>query len=432
MRAPLAYGIDFGTTNSLVSVAYEDRVDLLLSEAEQELMPSVVYLHRDGIEQAGEAAIRTYGAAASYETRCGSCDLAWWDGKKFQSDCKSVRPGGSCHNGRLVTEVKRFLSDEDLDHTHSWGRDFMFSHLASVVLAQLKRRADSITGFDVKRAVVGHPVAFAGTEGVGFRRRQQLALQRLESAAFEAGLTEIQLLEEPAAAVSVEEGDGIIVVTDFGGGTFDVMVIEMRFDRGVVRAMEGAAIGGEDFDEQLFRAKLWPVFGLDRRGVSIDLREQVSRRGTAIRVLSDRRIAGEIARLGGSSASLKDVLYGGHMYGLFRAIENAKIALSNSDRTTIAFDRPGIRIAELVSRAEFEALISNDIDIISAQIERALAAAEIGRHEVDLVIRTGGSSEIPLFVERLEQMFGQDRVRARPAYSSVALGLALHARKVWL
>lgn len=430
MTAPIAYGIDFGTTNSLVTAAYPDRVDLLAAEGTRELLPSVVYLHRDGIELAGEHAIKTYSAAASLTTHCGRCELADWTGKGFDSDCRFAKEGGRCHNARLIVELKSFLSDEDLESTHSWGRDFSLPGLTSVVIRSLKRRADQITGTDLRKAVIGHPVAFAGTEGPHYRRRQQLAVERLKRAAFEAGFEELELLEEPSAAVSDEDSDGIVVALDFGGGTFDVVVIEMQPERGIVRSMQGVAVGGEDFDEALFRKKLWPALGLDGREVSHRLRMDVSRRGTALRVLSNGDRMWDLSRLPGARI-LKAIFRGGHVYALFEALEQAKISLSTKQSTSIRFDRPGVDIDVQVTRTEFERTIANDLDLVCKQIDRALDRAGVRARDVDLVVRTGGSSSIPAFIDRIEDRFGADRVVQREPYSSIAMGLGFHARKIW-
>lgn len=431
MSEPLAYGIDFGTTNSLVTAAYRDRVDLLAVEDSSELLPSIVYLHRDEVELAGEEAERTYGAAAGSRHACGDCDLAYWDGREFQSDCIYARAGHGCPDARLISEIKAELSDERRDHTHSWGRNFTWADVTAIIMRELKRRADAVTGHDVKRAVVGHPVAFAGSEGQGFKRRQRLALDRLLEAAHIAGFEEVELLEEPAAAVSMEASNGLVAALDFGGGTFDVAIIDMQPDRGDVLAMQGVAVGGEDFDEELFRAKVTEVLGLDGGGLPSWVIEQVSRRSGAIRALSNRQLMALLASARGGMRLLLAILEGGHAYRLFRAIEGAKIALSKSTEARIRFDRPGIHIDVPVSRLEFEQLITPHIDLVAGQIDKALAQAGVQASDIELVVRTGGSSSIPLFVTRLEQRFRPERIVQRPPYNTIALGLALHARKVW-
>lgn len=431
MSDAIAYGIDFGTTNSLVSIAYPDRIDLAAAEGGSPMMPSIVYLHREGIREAGELAVQTYGAAASFETRCDRCALAHWTGKEYATDCRDAAVGGGCFNARLISEIKGFLAQEVPGSTHSWGRDYSYAEVASTVIRHLKKRADSITGQDVKRAVIGHPVSFHGAEGPRFKMQQRLALDRLRDAAHMAGFNDIQLLEEPAAAVSIEEVDGRVVALDFGGGTFDVVVIDMQPDRAVVRAMQGAAIGGEDFDEAIFTAKLAPIFELDDPAVRGFLSPAVRRRSDAVRALNNRKAMRQLTAATGGHRLLKDILRGGHAYALFQAIEQAKISLSETDQAVIAFDRPGIRLHETLSRQEFESIIASDLDRIGDVIDRALDQAGVRADDVDWVLRTGGSSSIPAFIDRLEGRFARERVVRRDPHETIAVGLGVHARKVW-
>lgn len=428
MTAPLAYGIDFGTTNSLVSVAYPDRIDLLAAENDHALLPSIVYLHREGDRFVGESAVKTYGTTASARTSCGQCSIVAWNGKEYVGPCRTAKRGGGCYNARLIAEIKRFLTI-DRDHTHSWGIDFTYAGITTLILRELKRQADRHTGSDVRRAVVGHPIAFAGAEGEGFVNSQRRAVGRLKSAATEAGFDEVELLEEPAAALSLENTEGFILALDFGGGTFDTALIESRPDRGIVRAMHGAAVGGEDFDEHIFRSKIWPLLNMDNSR-SAALRKQLKRRSEAVRALANDEVRAALAD--GGHRFIRNLLYGGHIYNLFRTVEDAKIALSDHSEATISFHRPDVDIEAHITRKEFEALIQRDIDTVFAQIEATLRQASVGPSDVTQVVRTGGSSSIPLFVRRLDDMFGKTPIVTGQPFSRIVMGLASHARRLWL
>jgi hypothetical chaperone protein len=97
----------------------------------------------------------------------------------------------------------------------------------------------------IDRVVLGHPVAFVRTEGPQFEELQALAIARLGQAAEKAGFAEIEFLPEPAAAVQDElTPEGVVVALDFGGGTFDVAVVEFSAERADVLALQGAAVGG--------------------------------------------------------------------------------------------------------------------------------------------------------------------------------------------
>jgi hypothetical chaperone protein len=106
---PIAYGIDFGTSNSAVSVAYSDRVEVLPIGPSRSSMtlPSFVYLHRGGRRDAGDEAVRTFLKSGHAKTDCWNCSLApyGWD-----TDCRQYRKGGGCSDARLLSGVKHELA----------------------------------------------------------------------------------------------------------------------------------------------------------------------------------------------------------------------------------------------------------------------------------------------------------------------------------
>lgn len=129
--------------------------------------------------------------------------------------------------------------------------------------------------------------------------------------------------------------------------------------------------------------------------------------------------------------TVEEIVFGGHAYNFYRAVEDAKIALSSSEETSIRFRRPGISIDEPVTRSELEALLSANLDVIDNEIDRAMAAAGVTAGEVDLVVRTGGSSRLTAFVDRLRQRFGDDKLVERDVYLTVAQGLGMRALQQW-
>lgn len=414
MSAPLAYGIDFGTSNSSIAVAYGDGAEVLaVDQTDATVLPSIVYVDATRNRMAGTDAVQQYLVA-------------------------------NPEQARLMSSLKTFLTDTTFDATESWGQRFTLAELVSIILRQLKVAADRQVGADVTRVVVGHPVLFVGAEGPKFAELQQLALDRLEEAAHLAGFTEVAFLDEPTAALLGEEFErGVMMAVDFGGGTFDVSVIELAPGHGEVLAIKGAAIGGELFDALLFDAKLAGPLGLDRSyllderslPVPAALRELRTLAGALQMRSADRvlRALEHVRRCPGGDAinTVEEIIFGGHAYNFYRAVEQAKIDLSSSQATSIGFRRPGIAVDEPVTRPELEALLKANLDVIDNEIDRALAAAGVSASQVDLVVRTGGSSRLPVFVERLTDRFGQDKVVARDAYVTVAQGLAMRALQQW-
>src|SRR5437870_12411655 len=196
---PLGYGIDFGTSNSAVSIAYADRVEVLSLGASRasRTLPSFIYLHRSGRHAAGDQAVRTFLKSGHEKTDCWNCSLApyGWD-----TDCRQYRKGGGCNDARLLSGVKHELAKLGFAGTNSWATDFTVGTLVAVVIKRLKAEADALVSAGVRRVVVGHPVVFAGADPNDRAASDAEAFSRLERAAIEAGFDEVSFLPEPTAA----------------------------------------------------------------------------------------------------------------------------------------------------------------------------------------------------------------------------------------
>jgi hypothetical chaperone protein len=412
MTQPVAYGIDFGTSNSAISVAYPDEAVLVpLGPDDADVLPSVVYLDRTRQRLAGHQAVQQYLVA------------------------------GSLRGTRLMSSIKSFLADPTWLGTNApWGTDITPEELVAIVIGDLKRQADRYCGYDVKRAVLGHPVMFAGAMGDDWHTMQKLAIARLDRAARLAGFDEITFADEASASVAAEYGqEGILVGLDFGGGTFDVTVVRMTPNGRELLATHGAAIGGERFDSLLFDGLLAAPLGLtaeyDFNGKSLQVPRQIRQMGTLHGVLSmvgddrTRKILDNFRAAGGGDRlrTVDEILYGGHGYNFFRTVEGAKIDLSSHSKADVRFVRPGIDVDHRITQAEFSKLISPDLDRIDGTIDKTLADAGVGPSDVHAVVRTGGSSQIPAFVDRVNRRFGPAKVEERDALATVALGLGLIA-----
>jgi hypothetical chaperone protein len=445
---PVAYGIDFGTTNSSIAIAYRDRIEIAQVETggTPEILPSIIYLHRDGNRAAGQEAVEQFVVTGSAKTQCGRCDLVQLVLGRRESDCRQYRAGGRCHDARLVSGIKSDLSEADFVSTHSWAVDFTLTDLTAVIMRRLKAAADRASGANVRRVVLGHPVVFVGAEGPHYRERQGIAEQRLQDAAFAAGFDEVVLLDEPAAAVIDEDlREGVALAVDFGGGTFDVAVIRFTPDSGDVIALTGVEVGGEQFDRLLFHAKVAPALHLNdvyklRSGASRSLpnvmRNRLSTLSGLKSLLSDPYTASTLSEFRAASEgdrldAVDGILYGGYAYQFYRAIEEAKIMLSSASAAVVDFHRPGVNLSIPVLRDDFEELIAKPMQDVRAAILDALWQAEIDPEDVNLVLRTGGSSSIPVFGRILEEIFDPSVIQERPVYTTVVHGLASFAQRRW-
>ena len=426
MAGPVGYGIDFGTSNSAIAVAYPSQVEVIPLGRAALTLPSFVYLHRSGGRGAGNEAVKTFLKSGHEKTDCWKCPLApyGWD-----TDCRQYRKGGGCNDARLLSGVKHELAKLGFAGTNSWATDFSVASLVSVVIKRLKAEADKQTGENVTRLVLGHPVVFAGTDHARREASDAEAFRRLREGAMEAGFTDIEFLPEPTAAVIGEPTHhGVELAVDFGGGTFDVAIMDSRKGEPRIAATAGVAVGGELLDGVLFETIVGPALDLDRLPSWLfnDMRT-----ASSVRLLmADPGIPSMLSRIGGRPAEITHaLLYEGHAYDFYRAIEAAKIALSDSASTNLRYPALGLDVP--VQRSAFEAMIQPELEQVSVVIQQAMSAAGVTPKEVDQVLITGGSGQIPAFRKDLVGMFGEDRLEQRDAFTAVVHGLGVRAQQLW-
>jgi len=424
----VGYGIDFGTSNSAVSIAYPDRVEVVRVGAQHTsaTLPSFVYLHREGRRAAGDEAVKTFLRSGHLKTDCWKCPLApyGWD-----TDCRQYRKGGGCSDARMLSGVKHELAKLGFAGTNSWATDFSVGSLVGVVLKRLKDEADAVTGQATTSVVLGHPVVFAGADPDDRAASDQVAFRRLADAAAQAGFTEVAFLPEPAAAVIGEPArHAVEIAVDFGGGTFDVAVLDSRVGEPRIAAMAGVAVGGEILDGVLFETSVGPALGLE---VLPSWLFNELRTASSVRLLmADPGIPAILSRLGGPEAEIVHaLLYGGHAYDFYQAIESAKIELSSAEVTELRFPPLGLQVT--LRRSAFEAMIRPELDLVRQAITRALDEAKVTPEDIGRVLLTGGSAYIPAFRADLAATFGPDRLVQKDAFTAVVHGLGVRAQQLW-
>jgi hypothetical chaperone protein len=420
--APVAgCGIDFGTSNSAIALAWHDRVEVVRAEPSLPVLPSIVYLHRKGERRAGREAIDRFFATGHVRTSCGSCELAPYG----VSECLQFRRDGGCNDSRLISGVKHDLAKVGFTGTNSWCTDFSAPDLVAVVLARLRSAGEVAAGGPLRRAVLGHPVVFAGE---GLATDHKLALERLAEAARLAGFEEVAFLPEPEAALRTA-GAGtsgkVTVAADFGGGTFDVAVLDAA---GRIASLEGVAVGGERLDQVLFEQRVGPALGLDSLPSWL-FNEMRSLSGVRL-LLTDPGVPPLLERYGGPAAGLaRRILLEGNALGFYGAIEGAKIELSDSDSARVSYPRLAVDVP--VTRRYFESCIQPELEEVRAALLRALDKAGASPGDVAAVISTGGSSLIPVFERLLNETFPSALLERRHAFTSVVEGLGEEARRRW-
>lgn len=345
--------------------------------------------------------------------------------------------------GRLFLSMKTSLRDSDYAGTVVGQYYYALEDLIALYMSATKARAERLLGQEVQQVVLGRPVHFATDP-----EHDALAQSRLLQAAFRAGYEKVYLQYEPvAAAYSYEttiEAPQHVLIFDFGGGTLDLTVMRLGDPRGrAVLATGGIPVAGDVFDQKLVRAKLprhfgeGSYYGSRQKALTVPhwIYDTFSNWQTILELQSadNKRILEEISQTAQRRYQIEALIsLVANNYGLpmFDLVEKAKRRLSEKRGAEMLLEGPGFKVREFVTRSEFEAIIRAEIMAIEHHIDETLQASGLSHQQLDAVIRTGGSSQIPVFHEMLQRKFGAEKVRDLDTFSSVTAGLGVIARGI--
>ncbi len=413
----IVFGIDFGTTNSALSVYRNGAVEVIPveeGEGPAELMRSVLYFSEDNEIYTGNEAISHY-----------VCDEA---------------------AGRFMQSIKTFLPNTSFDSTEVFGKRYTIDDLVAIILKKLKKRGEAHVGHAVESVVLGRPVVFSTDPA-----KDAVAQQRLERAGRKAGFKNIWFQYEPvAAALAFEESlqpgqERIVFIGDFGGGTSDFSVIRVKggaFDRSDRRSdvlsMGGVYVAGDKFDSQIMWDKIAVYFGRYARYQTMGKDEWVTFPRSIIYTLCQwhripllrGRATREQIRVIKNNTDdrqalerLESIISDNYGFYLFQAIEKAKCELSHRERSIIDFTERDLHISQELSKEEFEAINGENFRKIEECIDEVIARSGIAPARMNTVFLTGGTSRIPHIRGLFAHRFGTEKLEERDAFTSVVHGL---------
>ena len=446
-------GIDFGTSNSAAAIFDGEQVRLVQLSELNPIMPSANYIDRDFASTIGQLAIDDYisdnqgrkvelsvEVIGEARTSAGTAD-----GPASESETSKVY--GQAFNdaslpGRLFRGTKRLLGNTASDKTVIFSRPFRLVALVTPILVGI-RKALRRSVDNSSQACIGHPVNFEGIE----QGRNNVALQRLSESYRHAGITEQSFCPEPtAAAISYlynypHSRDQLMLTVDFGGGTLDFCILRRKGTEFSVEATHGIALGGDKIDQTIFRELVFPLLGKGERwsrlvdGTEVDTLfpfaefEELLINWPVSYMLNQNKYTASVMQrmvLPDEGAikfkRLYDLIKQNYSYQVFEAIKAFKAELSESDSAVL--DIPEIDIEVRLERWEFELMITDRLFELERAVSLILDKAGLEADDIDLVLRTGGSSLIPAVKDILENQFPGKVVEHDP-FTSVAAGLAI-------
>lgn len=365
-------GIDLGTTNSVVSVMEGDEPVVIPNQEGQRTTPSVVAYAESGEILVGQTAKRQ--AVTNPENTVYSAKRLI--GRRF--DDAAVDRDRSAYkvvkgdNGDCAIEIR--------------GKKMSPPEVSAQVLIKLKKAAEDFLGTTVTEAVITVPAYFDDSQRQATRDAGRIA-----------GLDVKRIINEPTAAALAygleKKNDETIAVYDFGGGTFDVSILEVSEGMVEVLATNGdTALGGDDLDEVL-----------------IDFLIQEFKKDSGMDVSGDRMV----------------------LQRLKEAAERAKIDLSSTMETEISLpfltaDATGPKhLNAKLTRAKFEQMISGIVARTIEPCRKALADAKLSASDIDEVVLVGGSTRVPLVQSEVQKFFNREPHKKVNPDEVVALGAAI-------
>ncbi len=439
-------GIDFGTTNSAAAVYDGERLHpiQILEPAPSAILPSLLYIDREhhakmGLEASAEYVDHESGRAVRWRSRQAGT-LEYWVASTGSSPILVSEnifvTFDDAAYGRLLQSIKTGLRNEQYNGTQIFDRYYTLDELIALVLGKLKAAAESQLGQVCDEVVIGRPVKFSEKDWVSNR-----AEEIVYKAALSVGFKQISFQAEPIGALYVyhtaTEKRTRALVFDFGGGTLDLTVAEVG--GGItpnVLATRGVLVGGDDLDKRIMQSLL-KYFGEDSaRGLRLP--------HEFVDMLADWQTMPELSRphhedtlrnLRATSKhpetidALRSLVTLNLGYGLFHAIEDVKKELSNKMGTTLKFQQDKIRIFEYITRWQFEAMIRPEIKLVKEGLDAVLQEAGVTGADIDVVLRTGGSSLIPAFIKLLADQFGAEKIQDMDPLVSVVGGLSIIAHE---
>jgi molecular chaperone DnaK len=368
-------GIDLGTTNSVVAVMEGGEPTVITNSEGGRTTPSVVAFTKDGSRLVGQVAKRQ--AVTNPENTVYS--IKRFMGRRFNEVTEEIK--------QVPYKVQAAGGSGDV-RILAGGKEWSPPEISAIILQKMKQSAEDYLGQKVDKAVITVPAYFNDAQR-----------QATKDAGKIAGLEVMRIVNEPTAAALAygldKKKDETIAVFDFGGGTFDISILEVGEGVVEVKSTNGDThLGGDDIDERLTE---WIIEEF-KRDQGIDL--------------SNDKMA---------------------LQRLKEASEKAKIELSSTMETEINLpfvtaDQSGPKhLAMKLTRAKFEQLAEPILSRLKSPVEQAIKDAGVDAKKIDEVVLVGGSTRIPKVQEMVRDLFGKEPNKSVNPDEVVAIGAAVQA-----
>lgn len=451
-------GLDFGNSNTTLAVYDGQNLDYIRIDTGLDrgtVMPSALYLHRDGEYETGSRALQRYledntdrkirlseVEVGTIEVHMGEMDRDYFIERDRSFTARLHARVDKDQPGRLFRGLKMYLGEHEDKRFKVFRKSFRLEALLNMLLGQIRMRWEN-QGYSFPTVCIGRPVRYQGSDD----RKGERALRRMETALRLAEFPAPRFLEEPIGAAwsyledhRLAEGERMLVF-DFGGGTLDLALLEKGRGR-EFRVLDTAGItrAGDWIDRELYRKSVFPLLGsaseipfrkddgsLSSYPFPFPLFEEYLLNWQSTHLLNQARYLEEISRalltggeVAGKADRLNRLIRSNGSFTLLKLIEQAKKELSHKEKTVLSY--PGINLELELNREDLNRAMASLLEEIPVTIEDLLARNGIDR--VNRVVSTGGSSLIPSVRRILEERF-PGCVEEWDPFRSIAAGLAM-------
>src|SRR5216117_3937259 len=369
---PKTVGIDLGTTNSVVAVMEGGEPVVISNQEGSRTTPSVVAFTKSGERLVGQVAKRQ--AVTNPENTVYS--IKRFMGRKYEEVSEEMK----------IVPYKVIAGSNGDVRVVAQGKEYSPPEISAMILQKMKQAAEEYLGQKVTQAVITVPAYFNDSQR-----------QATKDAGKIAGLEVLRIVNEPTAAALAygldKKKDETIAVYDFGGGTFDISILEVGEGVVEVKSTNGDThLGGDNIDQKLID---W-IIDEFKKDQGIDL----SKDKMALQRLKE-------------------------------AAEKAKIELSSTMSTDvnlpfITADAAGPKhLSMSLTRAKFEQLVGDIIQKTMGPVKLALVDAGIDPKKIDEVVLVGGSTRIPMVQKLVQDFFGKEPHKGVNPDEVVAVGAAV-------
>lgn len=438
-------GMDFGTTNSGMSVYDGEQLRLVPldpSNRNAAVARTALYITNDSAVHIGRDATDVYyeqnlNRPSKYEkVWIGEIEQTFAELPTFIRDVYIDKDVYS--PGRLFLSFKMGLSSPNYSGTIVGNQYYFLEDIIATYLFLTKHHAENHLQQDIDSIVFGRPVRYSDDP-----EHNEFAKERMIQAAFQAGYKTVYLEYEPIAAayyyeMGIEREENVLIF-DFGGGTLDLSIVRVGNPKTrQVIANGGIPIAGDVFDQRIVRNKYPRHFGEGSSYISGNTEltippsfyDSFSDWQTLLTLQTPQTME-RLKQIENTSTqkhkiqALLQLITGQYGLKMYDTAEQAKRKLSSVQTARLDIQGDGFRVFDSVKRSEFERYIRHDVQAIAERLDDVLSMAGLVAENIDAVIRTGGSSQIPIFVDMLEERFGADKVRDIDAFGSVTSGLGV-------